>query len=224
MTEGQPDDASASVVRDLGVVDPSTDETAVRDARSQQVALIGKRIRSLRRERITLSQLAQASNVSVGLLSRLENGVGNPSFAALSAIARALDVDIHSFFESPATGGVVLTSSERTTLRVSKTGVEVELLVPSVRSRIIGVLLTLPPGSAPDEQVSAHPGQQFEVVLDGEVEYRIEYEIHQLASGDSILFEASRPHSRRNMSASVKATILACSTELQLESYFPAST
>jgi hypothetical protein len=46
-------------------------------------------------------------------------------------------------------------------------------------------------------------------------------EVHQLESGDLILFDASRPHSRLNMDESVEATILACSAEPQLESYFP---
>jgi transcriptional regulator with XRE-family HTH domain len=204
-----------------GLGEPTTVEDAVQLARAQQVALIGRQIRALRRERMTLSQLAEASNVSVGLLSRLENGVGNPSFAALAAIARALDVDVHSFFEPPANGGTVLSGDDRITLRVARTGVELELLVPSFRSRVIGVLITLPPGHAPDAQVPAHHGQQFEIVLSGSVEFRIEHETHQLESGDSVFFEASRPHVRRNMSTSTAATIMACATEIQLGSYFP---
>ena len=39
---------------------------------------IGGRVRELRRDRLTLVQLAAASGVSIGLLSRLENGSGNP--------------------------------------------------------------------------------------------------------------------------------------------------
>jgi transcriptional regulator with XRE-family HTH domain len=170
---------------------------------------------------MTLAELAEASKVSVGLLSRLENGVGNPYFAALSAIARVLDVDVSSFFEPPANGEIVLASDARIRLRALRTDVELELLVPNFRSRIIGMLLTLPPGSSPP-QVSTDPGQQFEVVLDGGVEYRIEHEVHQLDSGDLILFDASRPHSRHNMSILDRAIVLTCSTEARLESYFPS--
>jgi len=204
-----------------GAREPDSDEQP-QSARTRQVALIGRRIRALRRERMTLAQLAEASNVSVGLLSRLENGVGNPSLASLSAIARVLEVDISSFFEPPGVSGLVLTSDDRVKLNVPRTGVDLELLAPGFHGRIIGMLMTLPPGYCPDEQVSASPGEQVEVVLDGSVEFRIEHEVHRLEEGDTILFEASRPHSRRNLSTESAATVLACSTEARLESYFPA--
>jgi len=191
-------------------------------ARARQIALIGKSVRALRRERMTLSQLAQASNVSIGLLSRLENGTGNPNFASLSAIARALGVDVHSFFELPTDGGTILSSSDRARLHMPHTSIELELLVPSFHDRIVAVLMTLPPGFNPHTQAIARPVQQFETPLDGSVEYRIEHEIHQLGPGDSILFGANRPHARRNMSDSTAATVLSCSVEIQLESYFPA--
>jgi transcriptional regulator with XRE-family HTH domain len=150
---------------------------------------------------MTLTELAEASSVSVGLLSRLENGVGNPAFASLGAIARGLGVDVYLFFEPSANGEKVLTSADRIRLRVPRTNVELELLVPGFHSRIVGMLVTLPPGFQPAEHRSAKPGQQFEVALDGSVEYRIEREVHQLESGDLILFDASRPHSRRNICA-----------------------
>lgn len=59
---------------------------------------IGARIRSLRLERgLTLPQLAEKAEVSIGLLSQLENseeGVANPSLQTLRKIATALGVTI----------------------------------------------------------------------------------------------------------------------------------
>ena len=190
-------------------------------ARVLQVALIGQRIRELRRDRLTLTQLAQASNVSIGLLSRLENGVGNPSFAALSAIAQALDVDVQAFFEVTSKQRVVATNGHRITLHRDESDPTVELLVPSLASRIVGTQINLPPGYRAPGPASARPGQQFEFILDGQVEYRIEHEVHALDSGDFILFDAARPHARNNLSATVPATIVSCATEARLESFFP---
>ena len=59
--------------------------------------------------------------------------------------------------------------------------------------------------------------QQFESVLDGAVEFHIEYEVHQLAAGDSILFDASRPHSRRNLSRTKAARVLIASKHPELD-------
>jgi transcriptional regulator with XRE-family HTH domain len=59
---------------------------------------LGARIRSLRLERgLTLPQLAEKAEVSIGLLSQLENsdeGAANPSLQTLRKIATALGVTI----------------------------------------------------------------------------------------------------------------------------------
>ena len=200
---------------------PTADDAQIQLIRSQQVSVIGKRVRALRRDRMTLTQLAQASGVSVGVLSRLENGIGNPHFSALSALARVLDVHVSVFFESPASDSTVLADGTRLSLLDPRSGAQIELLSPDFHSPVVGVILTLPPGFQPDAQISARPGQQFEFILDGSVEFRVDHEIHQLQRGDAILFDAGRPHSRHNASISVKAVILSYSTEARLETYFP---
>ena len=200
-----------------------SDTVGIEATRVLQVALIGQRIRQLRRDRMTLTQLAQAGNVSIGLLSRLENGVGNPSFAALSSIARVLDVDVHAFFEVPAKDRAIATNGRRLTLSRDAADPTVELLVPSLSSRIVGTLVALPPGAGPAQPVVARPGQQFEYLIEGTVEYRIDHEVHHLYDGDFILFDAGRPHARRNLSDSAPATVLSCSTEARLESFFPTT-
>ena len=80
---------------------PPGDTSRIARLHRRQITLIGRRIGELRRGRLTLSQLANLSQVSVGTLSRLEKGIGNPQFAVLHAIARALGVDVYTFFQSP---------------------------------------------------------------------------------------------------------------------------
>lgn len=96
----------------------------------------------------------------------------------------------------------------------------VELLVPSLSSRIVAIQVTLPPHFNPRELAAARPGQQFEFLIEGSVEYRIETEVHELDSGDFILFDAGRPHARYNLSGTVEAKILSCATAPRLESFF----
>ncbi|MFJ1456628.1 helix-turn-helix domain-containing protein [Nocardia sp. N2S4-5] len=197
----------------------SSEDTAA--ARARLVHRIGHRIRELRRNRMTLAQLAQASNVSIGLLSRLENGVGNPTFAALGSIARALDVGVYAFFESPSDAPAVVRGADRVTLRRTPADPELELLAPSFSSRIVGVLMTLPPGCGPDALSVAGSGRQYEIVVSGPVRYRIEHEVHDLETGDFIVFETGRPHARHNPSDTGTARILCFATEARLGTYFP---
>lgn len=59
----------------------------------------GRRVRILRRiQDITQTQLAERTNYSTEYISRLERGIGNPSFDTIAALARALNVQPHDLF------------------------------------------------------------------------------------------------------------------------------
>jgi len=195
-------------------------EERIAQARQRQVTLIGKRIRELRRNRLTLSQLAELSQVSVGLLSRLENGIGNPSFASLNSIARALDVDVYTFFQSPDDSATLLRKGERVSLRILNTNVELELLGPTLaaaqRSGLVAVLIHLPRGHVDSKWTdgSATSRMQLDLVLEGSVAYQVDNEQYELATGDTILFDASRRHKRTNLSRTDQSTIFTISREI----------
>ena len=56
---------------------------------------LGIRIRALRRERnLTLERLSELSDLSVGIVSQIERGKGNPSFATLAQLAHGLDIPV----------------------------------------------------------------------------------------------------------------------------------
>src|SRR5262245_10388106 len=58
-------------------------------------ANIGAEIRRLRTALdLTMADLAAASRISIGMVSKIENGTISPSLATLTAIARALHVPI----------------------------------------------------------------------------------------------------------------------------------
>jgi transcriptional regulator with XRE-family HTH domain len=185
------------------------------------VGLIGQRIRRLRRDKFTLLALARASRLSVGLLSKIENGAANPSFASLNAVARALDVDIHRLI-APEDDRPVLTSrSNRIHLQSADKEVEIKLLVPDTSLQLMAFLATLPPGYEMPRPVRAHSAQQLELVLRGSVEISIEQEVHQLQAGDAILFDAGRPHSRRNLDPLEPVCLFTASREVQITSFLP---
>ena len=62
---------------------------------------IGTQIRSYRKGlAMTVVELAKASNLSAGMISKIERGVTPPSLATLSAVARALQVPVTALFRS----------------------------------------------------------------------------------------------------------------------------
>src|SRR5260370_29033384 len=64
---------------------------------------LGARIRSIRRERdLSVNDLAGASHISAGMLSKLENGQISPSLSTLQPIATALTVSLSRVFSAAA--------------------------------------------------------------------------------------------------------------------------
>src|ERR1700733_3859999 len=62
-------------------------------------ASIGSQVRTLRKKHdMTVLDLATQSELSIGMLSKIENGGISPSLATLQALAKALNVPIGTFF------------------------------------------------------------------------------------------------------------------------------
>src|SRR5262245_9078982 len=78
----------------------SQDPHAVSEARDNILEVaIGREVRNFRNKLgIKISDLADAADISVGMLSKIENGMTSPSLTTLQALARALSVPVTSFF------------------------------------------------------------------------------------------------------------------------------
>jgi transcriptional regulator with XRE-family HTH domain len=60
---------------------------------------IGRQVRVLRQnQRITVKQLSEQTGLSIGMLSKIENGVTSPSLTTLQSLARALNVPLTALF------------------------------------------------------------------------------------------------------------------------------
>ncbi|NKX44058.1 helix-turn-helix domain-containing protein [Roseicyclus persicicus] len=163
-------------------------------------AAIGRKVRALRQGLdVTLADLARSSDLSVGMLSKIENGQTSPSLSTLKALAQALNVPISMFFQDfeerrdcsyvPAGQGV------RIDRRGTKAGHVYELLGHSLRSatKIEPFLITIAEGGAPHVTFQ-HPGHEFIYMLSGRVTYRHGDQSYDLAPGDALFFDALAPH------------------------------
>ena len=60
---------------------------------------IGREVRSFRRhQEVTVAELAATTGLSIGMLSKIENGNTSPSLTTLQTLANALSVPLTSFF------------------------------------------------------------------------------------------------------------------------------
>ncbi|MEL6205994.1 MAG: XRE family transcriptional regulator, partial [Pseudomonadota bacterium] len=163
-------------------------------------ATIGKKVRSLRQGLgFTLSDLARATDLSVGMVSKIENGQTSPSLSTLKALAQTLNVPISIFFQDfgvrrdvshvPAGRGV------RIDRRGTRAGHVYELLGHALRSavQIEPYLISLDADAEPYTSFQ-HPGHEFIYMLAGRVTYRHAETSYELRPGDALFFDALAPH------------------------------
>ena len=163
---------------------------------------IGREVRAFRRQHnITVADLAKTTGLSIGMLSKIENGVTSPSLTTLQTLANALSVPLTSFFhgfeEQREAVHVKAGEGLETERRGTRSGHQYNLL-GHIGSNSTGVIvepylitLTEESDTFPDFQ---HDGMEFIYMLEGEVEYRHGDQTFHLKPGDSLFFDADAPH------------------------------
>jgi len=166
------------------------------------IATVGAQLRKLRKMRnLTLEELGRRSDVSMGLLSQIERGRGNPSFNTLVQMAHALDVPIGRLFHTAEETSPVVRVDQRRSLDVhSGGGVEAlhELLSPGLDGALEVIWVEAPGGYDTSATPFVHAGEEFGIVLCGRHEVYLDGVRHELGPGDSITYPSSTPHWYRN--------------------------
>jgi transcriptional regulator with XRE-family HTH domain len=157
---------------------------------------IGGRIRSLRQaNHLTLKQLAERVGCSDAYLSQLENGRGSPSIASLKKIADALQTKITDFFvEHQDDEPVVMHPHERVTLSLDRWNARINSLVRNpANKRMHPFLTTIEPGGG-SEGLYSHVGEEFGLVLKGELEIDLDGTVYRVKENESFYYNSSDPH------------------------------
>jgi transcriptional regulator with XRE-family HTH domain/predicted Fe-Mo cluster-binding NifX family protein/uncharacterized cupin superfamily protein len=162
--------------------------------------LVGKRLKDLRTERAySLRLLAERSGLNINTLSLIENGKSSPSVSTLQQLSQALAVPIAAFFESePVVKEIVFTLAEhRPTQTFGSTKMQ-NLAKDLVNNAVQPFVVTLQPGMGSGDQTIVHTGFEFIYCLSGSIRYLVAQEEYILNEGDSLVFEAHKPHSWEN--------------------------
>lgn len=179
------------------------DPHALREPKEKNLeAAIGHEVRAFRKKLgITVADLASATGISIGMLSKIENGMTSPSLATLQAVARALGVpltDLFRRYEEPR-NAVFVKAGEGVEIerRGTRAGHQYNLLghLDNNSSGVIVepylITLTAKSDIFPTFQ---HTGTEFLYMLEGEIVYRHADQLFTMRTGDSLFFDADAPH------------------------------
>lgn len=196
-------DIDASIALPRGKPAFEQDPHRIREISERNLeAAIGREVRNFRRQQgMTVADLATVTGLSIGMLSKIENGNTSPSLTTLQVLSHAFSVPVTAFFRS---------YEERREAQHVKAGEHLEIerrgtraghqyhLLGHIGSNNSGVVvepymitLSTESDTFPTFQ---HGGLELLFMLEGEVDYRHGEQVYPLRPGDSLFFDADAPH------------------------------
>lgn len=178
---------------------------------------IGLQIKALRTgNNMTLKNLSEQTDLSIGFLSQLERGMSSVAIDSLEKIAKALDVPLTSFFnEVPSKNHEpVVHSFELQATQVSEQIFQYILSKDELSFGLLPRIFSLMPFAnfeADDLEMYSHGGEEFIYVLEGIVTLFMGNRQHTLYPGDSVQIHSTEPHNWMNSTNKV-AKLLAINT------------
>ena len=173
---------------------------------SNNSSLIGSKIRGLRESKnLSVEEIAERSGLTVEQINSIENDVNLPSLGPLIKIARALGVRLGTFMDdSDALGPIVTRAKDReadSSISFSNGAVDARkhmeyhpLAQQKAGRHMEPFVIDINPEESPEFQLSAHEGEEFIYVMQGEVEIVYGKETYKLGEGDSIFYDSIVKH------------------------------
>lgn len=167
---------------------------------------VGAKIKALRESKnISVDEIAERSGLSVDQIATIENEQNLPSLGPLIKIARALGVRLGTFMDdNDALGPVVCRAADRERessisfsngMADARKHMEYHPLAKQKAGRHMEpFVIDINPEDTPEFQLSAHEGEEFIYVMQGEVEIVYGKETYNLKEGDSIFYDSIVKH------------------------------
>lgn len=168
---------------------------------------IGREVRAYRRKQeITVAELSSITGISIGMLSKIENGNTSPSLTTLQSLANALSVPLTSFFRRFEESRTAVHTKAGEGVEMEREGTRANHqynLLGHIGSNASGVivepyLITLS-DKADVFPTFQHAGIETIYMLEGAVDYRHGDQVYSLRPGDTLFFDADAPHGPENL-------------------------
>jgi transcriptional regulator with XRE-family HTH domain len=154
---------------------------------------LGNKIR--KRKNLTLQDLAKKSDLSIGMISQIENDKIGLSVTSLWKIAKALEVSIGDFFdEKTNNNNLIVRKNERKKIQLANSTASYELLTPDLSWNIEFLRITINPGEASDTRKLSHQGEETGFIIQGKLLIKWGDKEFILNEGDSIRLDSTVPH------------------------------
>lgn len=171
---------------------------------------LGRKIRDLRHRRgLTVQQLADASGLSKGFISQVENSRTSPSLATLNDLAVALQTSVAYLVVEEDQMPCVIRAKQRARVRVGGNTSLVEVLSAHPKRNLELLMAELPPGLSAGDKLHYHHGEEIVVCMEGRVRLTCGSHTVVLDAGDSCHYDGRVPHAVENCGDGVARVLIA---------------
>ncbi|MER6504751.1 helix-turn-helix domain-containing protein [Streptomyces sp. NPDC001455] len=159
---------------------------------------VGARLRACRKAQgLTIEQVAAATSLTRGFISRVERDETSPSVTTLVTLCQVLSLPVGSLFEDADTEVVHL--EEAPNINLGGHGVVDRLITPRAQSKIQVLRSHLEPGAnGGDDLYTINCDVEVLHVVIGEVSVQFTGRTETLTAGDTLTFSGREPHNWRN--------------------------
>lgn len=174
---------------------------------SREPVRIGAKLRASRMAQgMTVAQVAEASGLTRGFLSRVERDETSPSVSTLITVCQVLSLPVGDLFETIESDLVRL--DDAPFINMGGTDVVERLLTPRGQGRVQVLHSVMQPGAnGGTEPYTINCDVEVLHVVTGTIELRIGNDWHDLAAGDTMTFPGREPHTWR-VSASEQTEVI----------------
>ncbi len=184
--------------------------------------IVGKKIKSLRESKnISIDELSERSGLTTTQVTSIEESENLPSLAPLIKIARVLGVRLGTFLDDNDNLGPVISRKGVKQESISFSGGAVNARTHMEYFSLAGhksgrhlepFIIDILPNTENTFTLSAHEGEEFIYVLEGEVEISYGKDVYTLAQGDSIFYDSiveHHVHAKEGKAAKILAVVYA---------------
>jgi len=186
---------------------------------------IGQHIRHRRRaKRLSLQDMSNATGLSVSTLSKIENNIIELSYTRMIAISEALGTNLTELTNADVGSQPSVVTTRRSINRSGEGSIAEDanyvckyLNTDISKKQMIPAIVTVKHRSVEEfGPMSQHTGEEFILVLKGEIELHTEfYSPVRLKEGDSLYIDSSMPHAMITVSKDASEILSVCTHEIQ---------
>ncbi len=171
---------------------------------------LGEKIKYFRKKKgLTIKELSELTNLSIGFISNIERNLNSPSVSNLQQICQVLDINLMEIIQSNSEKESIVRREERKKIFTTQDHKITFELLTSGNKDLNAIAIAIEGNSGNSDYSDTSWGHNYDelgIVVKGTLEIQVDAETYLLKEGDSIYINKFTPHKYRNPCNSLNIT------------------